>query len=128
MKRILITGIFLLSVCTGAEAQFFGSGEFGYSPEAQGFYTLLELGYEIELQPVVMSLYGGIETLMAKGHFAFFYPYRDIYKVGGTVAYRHLYFKVEHKCIHAVHASDVLFEDKFIEPDQRTRFGMGFEF
>ena len=94
MKRILITGIFLLSVCTG----------------------------------VLVSLYGGIEVLMEKGHSAFFYPYRDVYTVGGMIEYRFMYFKIEHKCIHAVHASDVLFEDKFIEPDQRTRFGVGFEF
>ena len=127
MKRILITFLFLL-ITTGAGAEFFGSGEFGYTQETRDFYTLLELGYRIHLQPVVVSLYGGIEVLMEKGHSAFFHPYRDIYTVGGSLKYQHLYFNVEHKCIHAVHAYDELFEDKFIMPDSRTRFGVGFEF
>ena len=134
MKSILITAFILLSVCAGVMAAdrgpggFFGSGEFGYARETQDFYTLLELGYEIELQPVVVSLYGGIEVLMEKGHSVFFHPYRDTYTAGGIVQYRFVYFKVEHKCIHSVYSSYRQFEDKFIGADSRTRFGVGFEF
>ena len=127
MKRILLIILFLLTT-TGAGAEFFGSGEFGYCRETEDFYTLLELGYRIRFQPVVVSLYGGIEVLMEKDKSVFFAPYRDTYTFGGTLQYRFLYFTIEHKCLHSVHSSPMQFEEKYIPGSNRTRFGIGFEF
>ena len=126
--KVLIFSVLFFFTITGAIGGWYGSGEFGYCSSSQDFYTLLELGYRINIQPVTVSLYGGIEVLMEKNRGVFFSPYRDIYTFGGNLKYRFFYFSIEHKCIHSVHAYDELFEDKFIVPDSRTRFGVGFEF
>jgi hypothetical protein len=127
LKKLLIIFIFLL-IATGAVDEFYGSGEFGYCGESEDFYTLLELGYRIHLKPVVFTVYGGIEVFMDRSTAIFFNPYRDIYTAGGILQYRFLYLTIEHKCLHSVHSSDQHFEEKFIRPDSRTRFGIGFEF
>ena len=127
MKKILITVLFLL-IATGAGAEFFGSGEFGYSPEEEDFYTELELGYRFHPWILQLELYGGIEVLMDKSRSVFFSPYRDIYTAGGILQCRFLYLTIEHRCIHSVYSNKEQFEENHIPGSGRTRFGIGFEF
>jgi len=127
VKRILLI-IFILFIPSFCLAEFFGQGEFGYSPEDDDYYTELEMGYRFHPWILDLEFYGGIEVLMDKSRSVFFSPYRDTYTAGGILRCRFLYLTIEHRCIHSVYSNDEQFKKKFIKGSSRTRFGIGFKF
>ena len=101
-SRPFMVGLFLLLLATSLGAlEIHGEFQVGRAVEEPLAFTYLRL----ELPVSLVTLYGSWRT-WSEVEIPEAYPFRDIYEIGVEVAWRDLFFDLNHFCNHGVFSDE----------------------